>query len=288
MCTVEIRRMDERDLCSAERASAAAFSGPVLRNRKVDPRDLGPVSARWIDRMRFYLDVDPGGCWVATAGEAVIGFAISQNRGRLWYLATYGVVPEHRGTGVGRQLIQAALEHARGRPALFSSTVHPAATRRYRIAGFSLHPQMRMLGKVDRSTLPAIRGLADGDSGDLEWMDDLDLTLRGAGHGPDHVYMLRTLRLIVSRPPKEPGYVYIDNRGQPHLLAAANRPIARKLLWAALSCSEGDTLINCITTANEWAVDVGLIARLDIGQEGYLGLRGMQPPSPYLASGHFL
>jgi hypothetical protein len=44
----------------------------------------------------------------------------------------------------------------------------------------------------------------------------------------------------------------------------------------------------CITTANEWAVDVGLAARLAIGQEGYLAGSGMKDPAPYLASGHFL
>jgi hypothetical protein len=77
-------------------------------------------------------------------------------------------------------------------------------------------------------------------------------------------------------------------RSRAHLLAASEVQTARKLLWEALAASEGDTLINCITTANEWAVDVGLAARLDIGQEGYLGVRGMQPPVPYLASGHFL
>jgi hypothetical protein len=55
-----------------------------------------------------------------------------------------------------------------------------------------------------------------------------------------------------------------------------------------LASSRGDTAVNSITTANEWAVDVGLAARLDIGQEGYLAVRGMKAPAPYLASGHFL
>jgi hypothetical protein len=36
------------------------------------------------------------------------------------------------------------------------------------------------------------------------------------------------------------------------------------------------------------AVDGGLAARLDIGQEGYLAVRGMLPPARYLPSGHFL
>lgn len=50
----------------------------------------------------------------------------------------------------------------------------------------------------------------------------------------------------------------------------------------------GGTPVNCITAANQWAVDVGLAARLDIGQEGYLALQGMDEPAPYLAGGHFL
>jgi hypothetical protein len=37
-----------------------------------------------------------------------------------------------------------------------------------------------------------------------------------------------------------------------------------------------------------WAVDVGLAARLSIAQEGYLAVRGMTDPGPYLASGQFL
>ncbi len=60
------------------------------------------------------------------------------------------------------------------------------------------------------------------------------------------------------------------------------------LLWEALASARGETLVNCITTANEWAIDVGLTVRLDIGQEGYLAVRDMTDTSPYVASGHFL
>ena len=38
-----------------------------------------------------------------------------------------------------------------------------------------------------------------------------------------------------------------------------------------------------VTPANEWAVDVGLAARLSVTTRGYLALRGMKPPTPYLA-----
>jgi hypothetical protein len=171
---------------------------------------------------------------------------------------------------------------------MLSSTVHPAATRRYRLAGFSLYPQMRMVGTVDRSRLHAVAGLSEGDGDDLDWMDRLDQALRGAGHGPDHRFMLDAMRLVVSRATDKPGYVYIDGRGRPTLLAAAHPETAQDLLWEALAASHRETLVNCITTANQWAVDVGLAARLDIGQEGYLAVRGMTDPAPYLASGHFL
>ncbi|WP_420882734.1 GNAT family N-acetyltransferase [Streptomyces noursei] len=138
--------------------------------------------------MRFYLTIDPAGCRVAVqeaggaggAGE-VVGFAVSQNRGRLWFLATYGVLPSHQGRGIGKRLMAAVLGHAGDRAGAFPSSTHPGATRRYRLAGFSLHPQMRMVGTVDRSTLPAVDGLREGGADDFAWMDRLDENLRIAG-----------------------------------------------------------------------------------------------------------
>jgi GNAT superfamily N-acetyltransferase len=284
--------MCEGDLRSAERASDVTFlDGDRLSRRVSDPEPeprSEAASGQWIERVRYFLGVDPGGCWVAVDGEDVVGFAISQNRERLWYLATYGVLPSYQGKGIGKRLMDAVLAHADDRRGLFSSTVHPGATRRYRLAGFSLLPQMRMVGTVDRTALPAVTGLHEGQASDLEWMDRLDRGLRGAGHGPDHTYMLGALRLVVSRVKDKRGYVYIDERGRGVLLAAAHPQTAQDLLWEALASSHGEALVNCITATNEWAVDVGLAARLDIGQEGYLAVRGMRDPAPYLASGHFL
>ncbi|REK84539.1 GNAT family N-acetyltransferase [Streptomyces inhibens] len=294
MESVQVRLAREEDLPLAERASAALFFEADRRSRRVCEPDIEPrsetASKQWIERMRYYLQVDPGGCWVAVdEGGDIVGFAMSQNRGRAWYLATYGVVTRSQGRGVGKRLMDEVLAHAGGRPGLFSSTVHPGATRRYRMAGFTLYPQLRMVGTVARSTLPVVKGLREGRSDDFAWMDRLDEQLRGAGHGPDHGYMLDRLRLVVSDDLSRPGYVYIDEeQGRGVLLAAAEPPTAQNLLWEALASSRGDTLVNCITTANHWAVDVGLAARLDIGQEGYLALRGMNEPAPYLASGHFL
>ncbi|GAA1331712.1 hypothetical protein GCM10009647_071790 [Streptomyces sanglieri] len=290
---MQIRPMQEGDLHSAERTSAATFLEAEELNRRIVEPEVQPrsaeASALWIDRMRLFLTVDPGGCWVAedNVGE-IAGFAISQNRDRIWYLATYGVLPGRQGQGVGKGLMNAALAHAGDRQGIFISSVHPGATRRYRLAGFSLHSQVRMTGTVDRSVLAAVTGLDEGGTGDFDWMDRLDTDLRGAGHGPDHAFMLATLRLIVSRSDAGRGYAYVDDRGHVALLAAAHEETARALLWEALASSREEAFVPSITTVNEWAMDVGLAAGLDIVQEGYVAVRDMEAPGPYLASGHFL
>ncbi len=277
---------------AVERASAVTFLAGDRLSRRVSEPEIVPrspeESASWIERMLYLQSADPDGCWVAVDGDEVVGFAISQNRGGMWYLATYGVLPGRQGCGTGKQLMDAVLGHAAGRPGMFCSTVHPGATRRYGLAGFRLLPQMRLVGRVDRGALPEVAGLREGCLGDVAWMDQLDERLRGAGHGSDHEYMLRTLRLVVTRERKRPGYVYLDNEGNVSLLAAESESIAESLLWEALASSHGGTLVKCITSNNHWALDVGLAARLSIGQEGYLAVRGGPEPAPYLPSGHFL
>jgi hypothetical protein len=100
--------------------------------------------------------------------------------------------------------------------------------------------------------------------------------------------MLRLGRLVVSDTSTGSGYAYVDRDGQVMLLAATNRRTATRLLWEALASSTGRTLVPHVTAANEWAVDVGLAARLELHQEGYLALRNMRPPAPYLHHGTFL
>ena len=73
------------------------------------------------------------------------------------------------------------------------------------------------------------------------------------------------------------------------LLAATNRRTAARLLWAALADGTGrGARCTHITAANEWAIDVGMAARLELHQDGYLALRGMKPPAPYVHNGALL
>ena len=72
------------------------------------------------------------------------------------------------------------------------------------------------------------------------------------------------------------------------LLAATNRRTAARLLWTVLADAGDEASVSHVTAANEWAIDVGLAARLDLHTEGYLGLRGMALPTPYLHNGALL
>ncbi|MEU8890209.1 GNAT family N-acetyltransferase [Streptomyces sp. NPDC048442] len=331
MDSVRVRRMRESDLPSAERASAVTFLEGDRSSRRVNEPEPRPRSAAesagWIDRMSHFLATDPEGCWVAVDGpgndgevgdggagegadgagegaggadgpseDRVVGFALSQNHGGLWILLTYGVLPGLQGRGIGKRLMDAVRAHAGDRQGMFISTVHPGATRRYWRAGFSLQPLMNLSGTVDRSTLPAVTGLREGGADDIGWMDRVDQEVRGAGRGPDHLHMQKTLRLIVScGEDGRRGYVYTDDSGRAHLLAAQHPDTAQKLLWETLAQAPSGSapqdrifVTSTISASNHWAVDVGLAARLDLGQDGYLALRGMEAPAPYLPSGRFL
>ncbi|HEY3017061.1 MAG TPA: GNAT family N-acetyltransferase [Nocardioides sp.] len=293
MTDLVIRPMTTDDVPAAERLSAVGFlelDQRMFRRDWPDP-ELRPAarSGPWITRTRHIVETDPGGCWVAEYDGELVGNAVSFNREKLWCLATYVVRPGLQGQGLGKQLLDAALEHGRGAlRGMISASGDPKAVRRYRLAGFSLEPQMFLKGTVDRSVLPVIEKVRDGSAGDIDLMDSIDRQTRGAAHGPDHELMLGFWRLLVSDTGTGSGYAYLDDRGGVQLLAATNRRTAARLLWAALATTEGETTVPHLTSVNEWAIDVGMAARLELHQEGYLGLRGMKPPASYIHNGALL
>ena len=287
-----IRPMRPEDVPAAERLSAEGFlelEQRMARRAWPEP-ELRPTQrgAAWVTRTLHLLRTDPGGCWVAEGGSALVGMATSFNREKLWVLATYAVRPGLQGRGIGKALLAAALEHGRGSlRGMLSASSDPKALRRYRLAGFELHPQMFLTGRVDRAALPVVERVREGSPADVDLMDSVDRRTRGAAHGPDHEVLRQAFRLLVSETTTGSGYVYSDDRG-PTLLAATDRRTAARLLWAALADAGEEVTVGHVTAANQWALDVGLAARLEIHQEGFLGLRHLRPPSPYLHHGALL
>ena len=295
MSEVVVRPMRPEDVPLAERLSSATFLELDQRTQPrswPDPVERPPGRAeKWVERTLGLLRSDPGGCWVAEVDGRMAGYATSLERELMWILASYGVAPDVQGRGIGRQLLDAAMQHGRGcLRMMLSASQDPRAVRRYHLAGFRMHPQMYLTGTVDRALLPVVEKTREGSAGDIDLMNSVDRQTRGAAHLSDHEVLLRQYALVVSDTHTGSGYVYHDAFGSPQLLAATNRRTATALLWESLAAS--DPLVNVdvahVTAANPWAVDVGMAARLDLHTAGYLALRGMKPPAPYLHHGSLL
>jgi hypothetical protein len=149
---------------------------------------------------------------------------------------------------------------------------------------------MFLAGPVPRSVLPVVEHVREGSAGDVDLCDSVDRQVRAAAHGVDHEIMGRQHRLLVTDRPSGSGYLYLEADGSPYLLAATDRRTATALLWEALAATDPtqNAQIGHITAEQRWAVDVGLEAGMRLDTAGYLALRGMKPPAPYLPSGHFL
>jgi hypothetical protein len=220
---------------------------------------------------------------VAERDDELLGIVVSFVREKMWLLASYAVVPEAQGLGLGRALLAPALEHGRGcLRGMFNASSDPKALRRYHAAGFTLYPQMFLRGSPDRAQIPVVEKVREGTETDIDLMDSVDRRTRGAAHGVDHQLLMKDFRLVVSESSSAHGYAYLDNGII--LLAATDRRTASRLMWEAIAASD-DLLVAHITPENSWAVDVGLAARLELHQEGYLALRNMRPPKPYLSHG---
>jgi len=256
----------------------------MFRRSWPDPQLRPPErSAAWVRRTQHLVGTDPGGCWVAERDEELLGVVVSFVREKMWLLASYAVVPGAQGLGLGRALLAPALEHGRGcLRAMVNASNDPKAVRRYHEAGFRLHPQMFLRGTPDRSTIPVVEKVREGSASDIDLMDSVDRRTRGAAHGADHQVLIEQLRLVVSESSTGQGYAYVDDGVA--LLAATDRRTAARLMWEAIASSD-NLLIGHITPENDWAVEVGLAARLELDQAGYLALRRMRPPKPYLPHG---
>jgi GNAT superfamily N-acetyltransferase len=279
--------MTAEDVAAAERVTAIGFhelDTRMFRRSWPDPQLRPPDrSASWVRRTRHLVATDPGGCWVAERDAELLGVVVSFVREKMWLLASYAVVPGAQGLGLGRALLAPALEHGKGTlRGMLNASNDPKAVRRYHDVGFRLYPQMFLRGKPDRSTIPVVEKVREGSATDVDLMDSVDRRTRGAAHGPDHEILLEQYRLVVSDTSTGQGYAYLDDGIS--LLAATDRRTAARLMWEAIASSD-DLLIGHITPENDWAVEVGLAARLELDQGGYQALRHMKPPKLYLPHG---
>ena len=282
--------MKAADAEGVYRASSEALPATEEERHQVRNRSAEEVEQRK-ERYQHFLEHDPEGAWVAVDGERVVGVALALSREGVWILSLFAVEEEYRGAGVGLSLLKRALGYAEGyKGAMIASSTHPAAMRRYALAGFDLHPTIMAAGTVRRNTLPAGLKVREGTEEDLQLAAEVDRQLRGAAHGPDMEFMLRIgCRLIVDESSAGRGYAVVW-KGSPAIVAATTSETAADLLWACLAESSGETVeVRWITSDQNWAVPVVLEAGLSFSPAGPICVRGdLGPLTPYLPSGPFL
>ena len=212
--------------------------------------------------MRHFLTVDAAGCWVAVAEGEVVAFATIR------IVAGFGSQPTASCLST-RAWGSAGNCWTRRLPMLWAARAcwcpRSILERLADIGWPASCPSADADGRtVDRSKLLTVANLREGRAADFGWMDRLDTERRGAGHGPDHGYMLQTLRLVVSTAKKSPDTCIPTN---------AVRALPRRTSKPHATCYRRHSphrpeipSSSCITTANR-AVDVGLAVGLDIGQE---------------------
>jgi ribosomal protein S18 acetylase RimI-like enzyme len=125
--------------------SDAEAAGRLLHDFNTEFGDVTPGPAAMAERVRELLD--GGDTAVLLAGDGPDGVAVLRFRPALWttaveaYLAELYVVPALRGRGIGRALLEAAMELSRERGAdhldLNTSTDDVAARALYERFGFT-------------------------------------------------------------------------------------------------------------------------------------------------------
>ncbi len=287
---IVVRQMKAADAEGVYRTSSEAIPATEEERQQVRNRSAQEVEQRK-ERYRHFLAHDPEGSWVAADGDRIAGVALALEREGVWVLSLLAVDEDHRNQGVGKELLDRALHYSEGcSGAMIASSRHPAAMRRYALAGFTLQPTLMASGQVRRSSLPAGLKTREDKEEDLQFAAEVDRLVRGAAHGPDLEFMLRTgHRLLVADDAAGRGYAVIWD-GSPALLAATTPETAADLLWSCLAESSGEPVeVPWITGAQNWAVPVALEAGLSLSPAGPICVRGaLGPLTPYLPSGPFL
>ena len=282
--------MAEGDVAAADRCAFETFQAAAVARGEARVERSRIDVARAHVRVGHLLATDPAGAWVAEAGGEIVGVALALMREGVWGLSLFTVLPGFQAAGIGRRLLDAALEHGRdARGGIILASSDPRALRRYALAGFDLWPAIDGQGVPDLVALPDSAAVRPGVlPDDAELCHDVGRRVRGASHGPDiAAFREAGAQLLV-----DPGRGFAMHRdGSPKLLAAVDDDSARRLLAAVLRAAPAESAVSVefITAAQRWAVEVCLAARLSLVPAGPVFVRGeLGPMAPYLPSGHYL
>ncbi len=284
---VSVRPMGARDDVEAESAWDLAYRTLLVENHLPTSERTPEFVELRKRRVAHLRSTDPEGSWVAESNGAIVGIAQAHIRGDRWVLATLGVVPDHQDQGVGRMLLDRALDYGRSASlgVIFSSP-DPRAVHRYASAGFDLQPSAVGNGPV-RHRVDVPPGVRIGSVDDMDTVDAVDRQVRGGTRRVDIEFQLRSGADLLMADGE--GYALV-RQGGVWALAATTEAAASRLLQAAVArLPEGAPInVSWITARQQWAVRVLVDAGVSLFVHEAVMTRGpWEPEHPYLASGIF-
>jgi len=278
-----IRPLTQDDVDAGVELMHTTFTDLDLRMGETTHELTEASRLRQVARISHLQQTDPAGAFAAEEEGRLVGLALALVREGMWFLSLLIVRPGFQGKGIGRALLDAALETSTERSWILS-TVEPAAVRRYQRAGFELHPSYTAKGVPDRARIPAVPGVRDFEPEDRETLDAVTRKIRGAAMGADVDWQLERGHRILVVPGR--GFSILRKEGTAWL-GATDDETARELLWASLAEAPGEVEVDWLTADQQWAIDVCLDARLSLGRGASVCLRGQPRMSPYLPAGAF-
>jgi predicted N-acetyltransferase YhbS len=280
-----LRPMTEDDVAGVHEMFVAAFEDLELRLHQPPPPPRDPAGS--YKRLRRILATDPAGSWVAEDEHGIVGVALAILREGLWGLSLLAVRPDAQSSGTGRELLARALAYGNGAAGcVILASPDPRALRAYARAGFTLHPSLSATGAPR-----AMVGCADVrpfEPGDHELAERVDRAVRGAPHGADLDALADGGCELLVLP--ERGYA-AHRDGSVKTVAAFDEEAAGALLRTVLARIPpgGSAEVDWITSAQQWAIDVAVAARLELRPAGAVALRGdVGAFRPYLPGGAYL
>ena len=240
--------------------------------------------------MARFVERDPDGAWVAVTDEdgRVVGMAEAIRRGGFWGLSMLFVDPDWQSRGVGRALLERALNYAQGASVrMIVASSDPRALRRYWSAGLRLYPGVQAAGRPDTGAVPADLPGRQGEAGDLDLVAEVDSDLRGS-RAEDAAFLLSLGNVLeVVDGPEGRGYA-VRSDERMHMLGATDTETARLLVWRFLQAAGPTATLPWLTATQGWAIDVAMAAGLTLRPQGALFVDGLEsPPGPWLPSGWF-
>lgn len=195
----------------------------------------------------FSLKDDPDGLWVADDGGKILGFAWSWVCGNVWFLAQLFVDPTRQGQGIGNELLERTVEHARKsgavHKALITFTFNRVSQGLYMRHG--LFPKMPIyFFSVERERVrqtlpePSLRAIAlDTGAAAMENLAEIDSHAIGVSREKHHRYLLddpSTAGFLLCAGNDIVGYGYISPNGHIGPLAVTRPDFLQDAFAAAL------------------------------------------------------